>query len=118
MADAISESQPPMSVPAPKPAKYRNVKSGGFDSIKERDIWPQLELRAKAGDIANLKRQVPYALVVNGVLVARYIADFVFDEGRRRVVWDAKSPPTRKLESYRMKVKLMLACHNLQVEEV
>ena len=114
---------PACLVPKAKPAKYGNVKvtdSEGrvHDSGKEYRRWQELELMARAGTIAELRRQVPFALVHNGVLIARYIADFVYFDGKRAVIEDVKSPQTRKLEAYRMKVRLMQACHGLQVNEV
>lgn len=59
-----------------------------------------------------------YALVVNGVLVCQYIADFVYVEGEATVCEDVKSPITRTKPEYRIKAKLMAAIHNLQVREV
>ena len=101
--------------------KYRNQKAsnkdGTFDSGKEARRWSELVLLERAGKIAQLRRQVPYALVVNGIHVCSYIADAVYSEGARVVVEDTKSEVTRKLPVYRIKVKLMQACHGLQVSE-
>jgi hypothetical protein len=106
-----------------KRPKYGNVKvtdaSGAVhDSGKEYRRWCALELRARAGDIVGLRRQVPYALVVNGILVCQYVADFVYTEGAATIVEDCKSPPTRKLAAFRIKAKLMQAIHGLQIREV
>lgn len=114
---------PACLVPKAKPSKYGNRKvvdatGAVHDSGKEFRRWQELELLAKSGAIAELRRQVPFALVVNGVLVARYIADFTYFDGKRAVIEDVKSPPTRKLEAYRMKVRLMQSCHGLQVTEI
>lgn len=114
---------PACLVPKAKRPKYGNRKvvdgeGNVHDSTKEFKRWQELELMARAGTIAELRRQVPFALVHNGVLIARYIADFVYFDGKRAVVEDVKSPQTRKLEAYRMKVRLMQACHGLQVNEV
>jgi hypothetical protein len=107
----------------PKPSKYGNRKvtdaeGNVHDSGKEHRRWCELQLRERAGEITELRRQVPYALVVNGVLVCQYNADFVYRDGAAVVVEDCKSPPTRKLPAYRIKVKLMAACHGIQIREV
>jgi Protein of unknown function (DUF1064) len=108
-----------LEVPSPKPAKYRNRKTAdGFDSEKERRLWQELELRAKAGEITELQRQVKFALVVNGIHVCDYKADFTWKDGARRVVADAKSVMTRTLAAYRIKFKLMQACHGITIEEL
>lgn len=104
--------------PAPKPAKYRNRRtSDGFDSEKERRHWQELELRAHAGEITALQRQVTFALVVNGIHVCDYRADFTWKEGAQLVVADTKSVMTRKLPAYRIKFKLMQACHGITIQE-
>ena len=98
-------------------AKYRNVKTDGFDSKKESRRYADLLLLERAGDIQNLRSQVPYACVVNGIHVCDYVADFSYTEGARRVVEDVKSEHTRKLPVYRLKRRLMLACHGIQISE-
>lgn len=114
---------PSCLVPKAKRPKYGNRKvtdaSGAVhDSGKEFRRWQELLLLERAGDIGNLRRQVPYALAVNGVLVCQYVADFVYGHGAATVVEDCKSEPTRKLPAYRIKVKLMQAIHGIQVREI
>lgn len=70
-----------------------------------------------AGDIHDLRRQVVYPLVCNGVLVCKYIADFAYHEDGRDIVEDVKSPATRKLPVYRIKSKLMKALLDIEVRE-
>ena len=109
--------------------KYRNKKvqtpDGNFDSVKEYRRWKELRLLEKAGEISNLHRQVPFGLIppqrVKGKLVERevkYYADFTYitKEGEF-VVEDAKSDGTRT-QVYRLKKKLMLQVHGLQIKEV
>lgn len=116
-------SRKPLVVPKPARAKYGNRKvtdaaGNVHDSGKEYRRWCELELREKAGEISQLRRQVPYALVVNDVLVCQYIADAVYLEGAATIVEDCKSPPTRAKPEYRIKLKLMQAIHGLQIREV
>lgn len=100
--------------------KYRNVPTVvdglRFDSKGEAARWGELRLLERAGAIADLRRQVVYPLEVNGVLVAAYVADFVYLEGGETVVEDYKSAATRTA-AYRLKAKLMLACHGIRVRE-
>ena len=99
-------------------AKYRNRKveneHGKFDSQKEAQRYAELVLLERAGAIAQLRRQVPYALVVNGVHVCDYRPDFVYREGERLVCEDAKGMRT---PVYLLKKRLMLACHGLEIKE-
>lgn len=111
---------PIAGVPAPR--KYRNepceVDGLRFDSKHEADVWRQLRGRELAGEIRGLRLQVPYACVVNGIHICDYVADFAFTEGAALVVADAKSEATRKLPVYRLKRRLMQACHNLEIREL
>lgn len=114
---------PAALVPPPKRPKYGNRKvtdlqGNVHDSTKEFNHWQSLQLRELAGEIRSLRRQVPFALVVDGILIATYVADFVFEEGAATLVVDVKSPPTRAKPEYRMKLKLMQALHGIQIREV
>lgn len=100
------------------PPKYRNRKTetehGKFDSAKEAQRYAELVLLERAGAIAKLRRQVPFALVVAGVYIGKYVADMVYKEGEKLVVEDVKG---FKTEVYRLKRLLMLACHSIEVKE-
>lgn len=114
---------PAALVPKAKPPKYGNRKvtdaeGNVHDSTKEFRRWQELELRERAGEISDLRRHVPYALVVNGILICSYEADAVYRDGAALIVEDTKSEPTRKKREYRIKVKLMAAIHGIQVREV
>jgi hypothetical protein len=102
-----------------QPAKYRNVKvdtpDGRFDSKREYDRWCQLRVCERAGLISNLRRQVRYPLVVNGVKIATYAADMVYEQGGATVVEDVKAIRT---QAYILKRKLMLALHGIDIKEV
>lgn len=100
-----------------KPGKYGNVKTEAegmkFDSKREAKRWMNLRLEETAGQIKDLTRQVVYPLVVNGMQICIYVADFVY-ERNGLVVEDAKG---FKTPEYRLKAKLMLACHGITVLE-
>lgn len=93
--------------------KFNNTPTvvGGvkFDSKKEAARWVQLVALQRAGKIAGLRRQVRFPIRVNGEIVCRYVADFVYIEAGQRVVEDVKSSFTRMNPVYRLKKKMMAA---------
>lgn len=100
-------------------SKYnsRRVEKHGvlFHSKREAGRYDQLLLMEKQKLIYDLKRQVKYRLEVNGVLICTYSADFVYTlPDGREVVEDVKGYRTPE---YRLKAKLMLACHGITVQE-
>ena len=69
--------------PEERKEKYHNrrvVTADGlkFDSRAEYRRWLVLKAQEEMGDIANLQRQVRFPLIVNGVKVGTYTADFVY----------------------------------------
>lgn len=107
-----------------KRSKHRNVKTKlddvTYDSAKEANRAAELKLVALAGQIDELRTQVPFELFVNGQLVCVYVADFVYLDlvTGNVVVEDVKSPHTRNLPVYRIKKKLMKACLGIEIVEV
>lgn len=105
-----------------KTPKFRNrkVEVDGllFDSAKEARRWSELRLLERSGQISNLSRQVRLPLVVNGQRVCTFVPDFTYVENGAEVVEDVKSPVTRKLPAYRIKVKLLRALTGAEVREV
>ena len=120
--------------------KYHNsaviVDGISFQSMKEARRWRELKLMESAGMIHGLTRQKKYVLIpaqrepdtegkrggkVKGKLLERecaYYADFTYyDKDGREVVEDVKSPATRT-EQYKIKKKLMLYVHGIQIVEV
>ena len=109
----------------PKRSKYRNVKTEAlgilFDSKREAAEYLRLHARAQIGEIQNLRRQVSYPLMcpVSGtqtnVVVAHYIADFVYEEhGETRIV-DAKGMRT---QIYALKKKWLELQTGAQIVEI
>lgn len=108
-----------------------------FDSKHEYQRWAELKLLEKAGKIQGLFRQVKFELIpaqyeryerisqktgkrlADGQRcvekAATYIADFVYWEGDRMIVEDAKGVRTPE---YILKRKLMLARHGVKIREV
>ncbi len=102
-----------------------------FDSVKEYRRFCELSLLERAGAIADLKRQVKFVLIpaqregtigkrgeaLKGKLIERecaYIADFVYVENGKTVVEDVKG---FKTPEYRIKKKLLLWVHGIQIRE-
>ena len=102
-------------------AKYGNSKTDRdgirYDSAKESRVLADLETLERAGHIRDLRRQVKFAIVIDGIHICDYVADAVYMDGARRVVVDVKSEATRKLPVYRLKRKLMAAVLGIEVEE-
>lgn len=98
--------------------KFRNVPTMvgdiRFASKKEARRWGELQLLQRANVIADLKRQVPFKLAVNGLPICTYIADFTYQEGSGGglTVEDAKGVLTPE---FKLKSKLMKACLGIEV---
>lgn len=85
-----------------------------FDSTAEGARYCQLKLLQRAGAIRNLQVHREFNLVVDGVLICRYESDFTYTENGMFIVEDVKG---FKTEVYKIKKKLMLACHGIIVLE-
>lgn len=106
-------------------SKHRNVKTEVdgiiFASKKESDRYGQLKILMRSGEITNVELQPKYEIIVNGTKICTYIGDFAYyriKPTKGNVVEDVKSEHTRKLPVYRLKKKLMLAVHGIDIEEV
>lgn len=104
--------------------KYHAQKVGSHASKKEHRRAGQLRLMQLAGEISNLREQVPFILIpaqydAAGKLVeraCRYIADFVYnDKQGNLVVEDTKGFRTKE---YIIKRKLMLSVHGIHLTEI
>ena len=105
--------------------KYANqrveIDGQAFDSKAEARYWGHLQIRLKAGEISNLRRQVPFELAPAVVIGGRkrpplrYVADFVWEEGGKTVVADVKGAVP---EAYRIKRHLLKAVHGIDILEI
>ena len=103
----------------PKRPKYgnRRVEIDGkrFDSKHEAEVYGELMLRQRAGELKLVLRQVPFDLP-GGI---RYIADFVtMDYAGNVEVIDAKSPVTKQNRVYINKRKQMASEWGIEIREV
>lgn len=106
---------------APRSNKYGAeatiVDGTRLDSKAEAERFKTLRLCVRAKTISRLAVHPVYDLRVAEVLIARYEADFAYldHETGLVVVEDVKGVRTA---AYRMKRKLMLACHGIEVVEI
>jgi len=88
-----------------------------FDSKKEAERFDHLYLLAKAKKISELIIQPEFLLMDtqahNGITYrkVKYIADFKYVKNGKTIVEDVKSDHTRKLATYRVKVKWFLSLY-------
>jgi hypothetical protein len=93
-----------------------NTPEGWFDSQAELKRWGDLKLLERAGKITNLERQVRFEIIpkIGRLRAIFYVADFAYDLEGKRVIEDRKGFKTRL---YRLKARLMLWRHNIEILE-
>ena len=99
-----------------------------FSSEKEANRFRELDLLQRAGEISNLRCQVPYLLIPHQKRAdgkteqpCKYIADFVYHDGTQEVVEDVKGYTDTKSAAYKLftvKRKLMLQVWGITIKEV
>lgn len=105
----------------PKKSKYGAVKTEidgiMFDSKHEAKRYQELRLLEQAGEITNLRLQVPFELIPKSKhgMPIRYIADFTYnDQSGQLIVEDAKGVKT---PVYRLKRRIMAEIYNIEIKE-
>ena len=104
-------------------SKYHNIRTSvgkdTFDSKVEARHWQTLQLRALAGEITNLQRQVRYDLECNGVYIGFYKSDAEYDDADgNHVVLDVKGSRRTVTALYKWKKKMVKAQYNVDIMEV
>lgn len=100
-------------------SKYRNIKTMYygilFDSKKEADRYLKLREMLDEGKITDLQLQVAYPVIINGVKICDYRADFeYYTNDGTRVVEDVKG---MKTPVYNLKKKLIRAVYGFVIKE-
>ncbi len=95
-------------------AKKVEIDGITFDSILEGKRYCELKILVKSNEISDLRRQVPYDLIINDFKICTYKADFVYYKDGNLVVEDAKGVLTPE---YKLKKKLMKAILNIDIFE-
>lgn len=102
-------------------AKRVVVDGIAFQSKREASRYRQLLLLVRAGEIDDLRLQVPFAITVVNLetgeirVVSKYLADFVYRRQGVQVIEDVKG---MKTETYKLKKKLVEAIHGVRITEV
>lgn len=116
-SEGAKERRPAAEGEKPR-TKYGNRKTQVdgimFDSKHESEVYTELKLRQRAGEIAAMAMQVRFRL---GERI-EYVADFVTIDAAGAHVIDAKSEATRRDKVYRIKKKLMWEKWEIEIEEV
>lgn len=89
-----------------------------FPSKKQAERYRQLKALEAAGEIRELRLEVPYPITVNRAKVCTYRADFVYEQRVKdewvAVVEDCKGYPT---PVYKLKKKLIQAVYGIEIRE-
>ena len=114
---------PPPAAPPPGVNKFHAEKTIARDGTKldsghEARLYQDLLYRERAGEISELRRQVPFPLDVNGQRITVVRVDFVYRETAtgELVYLEAKSAPTRT-RAYVISRKLLKALTGIVVTE-
>jgi hypothetical protein len=111
-------------------AKKTTLLGIDFQSMKEAKRYNELLLLLKAGEISNLRLQVPFELAPSVKFdgeprkkpALRYLADFVYnDKNGNQIVEDAKGfdkkhGKWREDGAFRIKRHLMATVHGIQIK--
>ncbi len=88
-----------------------------FDSKHEAKRYQELRLLEQAGEITNLRLQVPFELIPKSKhgMPIRYIADFTYNDlNGQLIVEDAKGVKT---PVYRLKRRMMAERYDIKIKE-
>jgi hypothetical protein len=98
--------------------KYKNkiteVDGIKFRSKKEAHRFRELVIMERENLISSLQLQVPYKLIVNNIIVGKYVADFVYVENGKTIVEDVKGMRT---SLYKLKKALMKSIYGIEIFE-
>lgn len=87
-----------------------------FASKAEARRYEELKLMQKSKEIKKLELQPSYQIEVNGQKICKYIADFRYQDSKgNEHIEDVKGILT---PVFRLKQKLLRACHGLEIEIV
>jgi hypothetical protein len=111
-----------MARPAKRKYGNRPTHIGGvrFDSAGEARRWAELQLLERAGEISELRRQVPHELhAPGGEKVGKIVVDFEYVDGDGSIVTeDFKSPATAAEKLFTWKARHFLAEYGRTVRVV
>ena len=94
-----------------------NGKIKYFDSKKEAERYDELMLLLRSKKISELDLQPEFILCDtqrhNGITYpkVKYVSDFMYRQNGKTIVEDVKSEHTKKLDTYRVKIKWFLSIY-------
>lgn len=91
-----------------------------FPSKLQARHWDRLLQLQRVGIITKVEHEVRFPLDVNGIHIGDYVADLVCYEketGKRRVI-DTKGGEATQTKDFKIKQRLMLAVHGIEIEIV
>jgi hypothetical protein len=88
-------------------AKKTMVDGHLFDSQKEAKRYFELKCLQAAGEVWKLELQPKFDLMVNGVKVGTYIADFRYETHDGKVIIEDVKSPVTKTPVYNLKKKIL-----------
>lgn len=100
------------------PKEKRTTPNGRvYSSLHEKTNHEGLELLEKAGEIENLRWQVPYDIYINDVFITRYVADHQWYDKKlgREVIADSKG---KRTALFIVKKRLMLVAFGIDIVEM
>ena len=110
-------------------AIIRDSEGTVFRSKAEADRWPWLRLLEKQGKIFHLQKQVPCPLLINGQLICKYVADYVYwnhpiSQSLPSEWWSASCHPVvedvkgHRTYAYKLKAKHFAAQYGFPITEI
>lgn len=96
--------------------KYRNKPKNGYASQREAKRANELKLLERAGEITELREQVPFELIPKqvGERGVKIIVDFTYRENGTLIAEDCKGMRTPQ---YILKRKMLQYFHGLRIRE-
>jgi len=85
-----------------------------FASTMQARDYGLLKFREKAGEVSNIRLEVVFKITIGGVLICKYIADFVYNDLLlgKEIVYDTKGVIT---PIFSLKKKLMKAVYGIDI---
>jgi len=105
-----------------KKNKYRNVKVEvdgiKFHSIKESNRYIELQLMQRAGVISGLELQPRFDIIVEGIFICFYKADFRYFDNEKNGAVRVEDVKGMRTPVYRLKKKLVEALYGIEIIEI
>ena len=115
VAPKVIEKKPKRGKYNVAPKAERTWKGKVYDSKTEMERAKELCVLESRNEIFHLKEQVAYEIKVNGILICKYIADFVYlNKKGETIVEDRKGVRT---DVFKLKAKLLQATHGITIFE-